>query len=153
MQTKAFRVLSCVNYIIVENCVGIDYLSCQSKQLSEICIDTKYMLKRFNKLLGIGIPYLSMKLLPCRGFMKNINVIVILLCPSRMLEYCFSKGFVILKHNSVNLSINTNNSKQVIHAIHMHDSEYVMICTTEISYISNTLKNLLIPSDFHSYYI
>ena len=46
-----------------------------------------------------------------------------------------------------------NNSKQIIHAMDMHDSDYVMICTTEITSISNTLKNFQIPSYFHSFYI
>ena len=45
----------------------------------------------------------------------------------------FSKGFVILELNSNNLSIITNNEKQRIHAMYMHDSDYVMIFTTEIT--------------------
>ena len=40
--TKAFRVLSCVIYTIIENCVCIDYLDFQSKKLSDICIERKY---------------------------------------------------------------------------------------------------------------
>ena len=35
----------------------------------------------------------------------------------------------------------------------MHDSDYVMNCTTAIPYISNTLKKLLLQSDLHSSYI
>ena len=34
-----------------------------------------------------------------------------------------------------------------------HDSDYVMICTTAIPPISNTLKKFWIPSYFHSSYI
>ena len=37
--TKAFRVLSCVIYAIIENYVYIDYLDCQSNKLSAICMD------------------------------------------------------------------------------------------------------------------
>ena len=34
----------------------------------------------------------------------------------------------------------------------MYDSEYVMICTTSITSISNILNKLWIPSDLNSYY-
>ena len=40
---KAFKVLSCVIYTIIDDCVCIDYLSCQSKQLRRYSyIQTKY---------------------------------------------------------------------------------------------------------------
>ena len=35
----------------------------------------------------------------------------------------------------------------------MHDSDYVMACTTAIDSISNTLKKLLLRSDLNSSYI
>ena len=57
-------------------------------------MDINYLGKRFDKLFGIDITYLLMNLLPFHGFMKNINSTVILLCPSQMLKYYFSKGFV-----------------------------------------------------------
>ena len=34
----------------------------------------------------------------------------------------------------------------------MHDSYYVITCTNTTTYISNTLKNLLLQYDFHSSY-
>ena len=71
-----------------------------------------------------------MSLLSCRGFMKNINSTIILLCPSWMLEYYFSKGFVMLERNSKNLVVIVNESKQIINAMDMHDSDYVMTCNT-----------------------
>ena len=37
--------------------------------------------------------------------------------------------------------------------MYIHDSEYVMTCTTTIPYISNTIKKLWIQLDFHSSYI
>ena len=55
--TKYFRVLSCVIYAIIKNCISIDYLACQSKKLDGICIDRKYLEKKIDKLLGIGIPF------------------------------------------------------------------------------------------------
>ena len=123
-------VLGCVIYTIVDNYVCIDYLAWQSKKLSDICINRKYLEKSFNKFLGIGISYLLMKLLLCRGFMRNINSTVILICPSGILKYYFPKRFVILERNSNKLSRIKNNTKQIIHATDIHYSDYVMICTT-----------------------
>ena len=40
----------------------------------------------FNKILGIGIPYLLMNLMSCHGFCKNKNYAFILKCPKSMLE-------------------------------------------------------------------
>ena len=34
----------------------------------------------------------------------------------------------------------------------MHDSDYVMTCTTSIPSISNTLNKLMLRYDFHSLY-
>ena len=66
-------------------------------------MDGKYLVKYFNKFLGIGIPYLLMNLFSCHVFTNNIKYIVILKCPRRMLEYYFSKGFGILERNPNNL--------------------------------------------------
>ena len=85
--------------------------------------------------------------------MKNTNYTFILVCLSHILAYYFSKGFVILERNYNNLWRVENNTKQRIHAMDMNDSEYVMICNTSTLSISNTLKKLWIPSDFHSSYI
>ena len=116
-------------------------------------MDRKYLGKRFNELLVIGIPDLLMKSLYFHGFMKNMNSTAILICPSRMLGYYFYKGFVMLERNSNNLKIIDNEAKQRIHAINMHDSYYVMNCTTTILYISNKLKKLLLQSYLHLSYI
>ena len=107
-------------------------------------MDRNHSGKCFEKLLGKVIPYLLMNLNLCNGFTKNINYNVILLCPSRMLEYYFSEGFVVLERNSNISEIISNEAKQIIHAMDMHDSDYVMTCTAEIPSISNTLKKLLL---------
>ena len=56
----------------------------------------------------------------------------------------FLKGFYMLECNSNNLKIIVNKSKQIIHAKDMHDSEYVLNCTTAVPSISNTLNKLLL---------
>ena len=49
-----------------------------------------------------------------------------------MLEYYFSKGFVVSERNSNHLNIIANEAKHIIHAMDMHDSDYVITCTTAI---------------------
>ena len=87
---KSFKVFSCVVYSIIKNCVCIYYLAYLSKQLSEITVGcgggSKYGDKNnFNRILGIGIPDLLMNLMSCHEFLKNINYVVVLKCPKRML--------------------------------------------------------------------
>ena len=59
----------------------------------------------------------------------------------------------MLERNSKNLMRIANEEKQIVHAMNMHNSEYVMICAMENNYISNTLKKLLLQSNLHSSYI
>ena len=86
---KVSKVLSCVIYTIISNYVCIDYLACE-KNISKIPVNTGGGLrngnKSYEKILGIGIPNLLMNLMSFHGFLKNINPIVILKCPKRMLE-------------------------------------------------------------------
>ena len=56
-----------------------------------------------------------MNLMSCRGFLKNINYVVILKCPKSNLEYYLSKGFTILECNDNNLEKIPNEVKQIIH--------------------------------------
>ena len=72
--------------------------------------------KSFDRILGMGIPDLLMNLMSCHGFLKNVNSIVILKYPKRILEYYFSKGFAILECNVNNLAKLPNELKQRIHA-------------------------------------
>ena len=74
---KYFRVLICDIYTIIDNCFCIGYLACQSKQLSSIYVDYKYLEKHFNIILGTGIPDLLTNLFLYHGFSKNIKYIVI----------------------------------------------------------------------------
>ena len=83
-----------------KNYVYIDYLACQSKTLCEIPVGfgggSKHGDKSFDKILGIKIPYLLMNLVSCHKCLKDINSVVILKCPKRILKYYFSKVFTIL---------------------------------------------------------
>ena len=106
-----------------------------------------------NRILDIGITDLLMNLLSCHGFPRNINSIVVLKCPKRMLEYYFSKGFGILEHNNNNLEKIPNEVKQKIHAKEADNSNYVMTCINTITSTSNTLKNLLLHKSWNSSHI
>ena len=83
---KDFRFLGCVMYTIIDKLFWIDYLACQLKTISEVCVDGKYLVNYFNEFFGIGIPDVLMKLLSCHCFTKNIKYIVVLKSPRRILE-------------------------------------------------------------------
>ena len=112
---KYFRLLSCVIYTIIKNYVFIYYITFLLKKIIEITVGSwggsTYGDKTFNIILGIGIPDLLMNLIFCHGFLKNINYIVILKFPKRILEYYFSKGFTILECNVNNLAKIPNDVK------------------------------------------
>ena len=95
---KAFRVFSCVFYSIIKNYVCIDYLSCLYIKIGEITLGSiggsKYVDKRFNIILVIEIPDLFINLMSYRGFLKNINAVVILKFPKWMLEYYSQKDLL-----------------------------------------------------------
>ena len=79
--------------------------------------------KSFDKILGIGILDLLINLISCRWFLKNINSVVVLKCPKRMLGYYFSKGFTILECNNNNLAKVPNEVKEIIHAEETDNSD------------------------------
>ena len=55
---KAFKVLSCVIYTIINHCVCIDYLACELKKKIEIPVGPggsfKHGDKSYDQILGIG---------------------------------------------------------------------------------------------------
>ena len=110
-EKRTYLVLSCVIYTIIKNYVCIDYLDFQWKK-SEIPVSSgggsKDIDNCFDRILGIGIPYLLMILMSCHGFLRNTNSVVILKCTKRMLEYYFSKGFTILECTYNNLAKSPN---------------------------------------------
>ena len=68
-----------------------------------------------------------------------------------MFNYYLSKVFVILEHNSKQLSSVPNDVKLIIRAINKQKTDYVMACYTEIS-SENTINKLQILSTVHSVY-
>ena len=94
-----------------------------------------------------------MNLISCHGFLKNINYVVRLKFPKRMLEYHLSKVFTILECNDNNLEKPSNDVKQITHAVETDNSEKVMKFINTIPSTSNTLKNLVVNKHLHSSYI
>ena len=88
-----YRVLSCVVYSLIGIFVCIDYLSCQSKNLSSISSKPKYEEASFNILIGIGIQELLLNLVSCHGLTKKLNSTVILNCRSHLINNYLAKGF------------------------------------------------------------
>ena len=91
-------------------------------------------------------------MLSCQGFLNNNYSIVILKCPNRMYEYYFNKGFIELTCDEDHLNKLTLSAKQRVGAEPKVNSEKVMLCKTTIISTSNTLKNLVISSYYHSAY-
>ena len=60
-----------------------------NKKISELPVDivggSKHRNKSYDKILVIGIPDLLINLMSCHGFLNNINYVVVLKCPKRML--------------------------------------------------------------------
>ena len=84
-----YRVLSCVIYYVIDNCIYIDYICCHPKKLSVIYSDKLSEESSYNGLLGISVPEVLMN----HGFTKKKNSTVILVCQSRMGNYHLEMGF------------------------------------------------------------
>ena len=94
-----------------------------------------------------------MNLMSCHEFLKNINYVVILKFPKRMLGSYFSKGFTILECNDNNLETFSNDVKERIHSEETDDPDKFMTCITTIPSTLNTPKNLVENKSFHYSYI
>ena len=90
-----------------------------------------------------------MNLISCHGFGKDKNSTVVLLCRTWSVGYQLEKWFIIIEHNSKNLSNLPNEVKQIIYAIDIRDSDYVITCYKQITSVSNTINKLRIMSDLH----
>ena len=153
---EIFRVLSCVIYTIISKYVYIDSLGSEKSKLSYLCLGVtgryKYLDKNYDNVLGFVIPDLLLNLLSCQGFLKNNGSVVILKCPHRMFEYYFNKGFIIFIYDENNLKRLPSEVKYRVGAEITVNSDKIMICSTTITSISNTLKNLLANLNSHSSY-
>ena len=116
--------LSCVLFSVIRNYFCIDYLYCHSKTLSFISSDKIFKEASYNILLGIGIPEVLMNLLSCHVLMEKPNSTMILNFLSRFVNYYLVKGFVIIEHNSKQLSSVPNDAKIRICAI---DKKQIML--------------------------
>ena len=140
---------------IISNDVCIDYVGSEIF-LSDLLIGPGGSYKHFNKkyenILGFGIPDLLMNLLSCQYFLKNNDFVVILKFPNRMFEYYFNKGFIIFNFDEKKLKRLPYQLKDRVGAEVTVNSDKVMICYTTIPSTSDTLNNLLVSASSHSSY-
>ena len=106
----------------------------------------------YDNVLGFGIPDLLLNLLYCQEFSRNNESVVIIKCPHRMSEYYSIKGFIIFDFDEDNLKRLPSLVKDRVGAEVTINSDKVMLCYTTIPSTSNTLKNLLVNSNYHSSY-
>ena len=153
---EMFRVFSCVIYTIIRKYVCIDYLGSEKSKLSYLSLGVygkyKHLDKNYENVLGFGIPDILFNLLSCQVFLKNNESVIILKCPHMMFEYYFNKGLIILYCDENNLKRLPSQVKDIVGAEVTSNSDKVMICYTTIPFTSNTLKNLLVNSNYHLSY-
>ena len=86
-------------YKIIINYVCIVCLGSERNKLSYLRVvvggSYKHLGKKYDNVLGFGIPDLLLNLLSCQGLLKNNESVVILKCPHSMFEYYFNKGFIV----------------------------------------------------------
>ena len=139
---KAFKMFICVIYTMIRNCVCIHFFAHELKKISALTVDIwgllKHRNKSYNRILGIGIPYLWMNLMSCRGFLYNINPFVLLKCPKSMLEYYLSKILTLFDWNTDNLGKIPTEVKNRIITEDKVNIDKVVICFIKIPSTSNT---------------
>ena len=121
-----YRFLSCGLYSLIDNYVCIDYLSCQSKQLSSISSKPTFYQTSFNIPLGIGIPKLLLNLVSCHGFMKKPNLTVILNFLSHIVNNYLEKRFYIIEYDSKHLIMLPNDLKLRVYVIDQIETDFFM---------------------------
>ena len=127
IEKEVYRVLSCVVYTLMDNYIFIDYLSCQSKTLSNISINSAFKDTSFNLLLGICIPELLLNLGSCHVLTKKPNSTVILNFRSSLIKNCLSKGLSIIGHNIKHLSLIPNYVKLRINMVDQLEVYYSVV--------------------------
>ena len=153
---KMFIVLSCLIYTIISKYFCIDYLGYEKAKLSDLRLGVsgryKNIDRNYDNVLGFGIPDLLLNLFSCQGLSKNNESVVRLKCPHRMFEYYFNKVFIIFDCDKENLKRLPSHVKDRVGAEVTIISDKGMLCYTTIPSTSNTLKNLLVNSNYHSSY-
>ena len=144
--------LSCVVYYLIENYVCIDYILCQSKNLSAISCNPTFKVTSFNILLGIVIPGMLLNLVSCHGFMKKPNSNVILNFQNRLINNYLSKRLSIIEQNTRQFIFLPNDVKLMINLINHLDTDYVMVKNKAIYSVVNTIKQLHIHKNMHIIY-
>ena len=126
------KVLGSVVHCITENSPYLYYLYLQQAQLSLTKKGSKNT--TLNDILGIVIPELLMNIIFCRGFVNENKSTFIFSCRGKLVDYLFSKCFVILeKHSSelidVPLCIKQKTNARILHKhfLQCHSTEQYLV--------------------------
>ena len=90
----------------------------------------------------IGIPEILLNIVSCYGFIQDKNSTLLLTCRIKLVSHYLSRGFLIIEQASQALKNFLMIVQNHIHAIIMYDSDSIMICSTPIPSVSNTLKRI-----------
>ena len=121
----------------------VDYFSLQREiKLSSSHRGFEYT--SFDELSGICIPANLLNVVSCYGFVQDKNPTLILTCRSKLVSYCLSKGFLILWQALKTLKNVPLRVKNHIHYNNTFYGDSIMNCGTEITSVSNILKNIFI---------
>ena len=133
---KMFRVLSCVIYTIISNCVCIDYLGSEKSKLSHLRLGVagsyKHLGKKYDNVLGFEIPDLLLNFFSCQGFLKNNESVAILKFPPGMFECYFNRGLIIFNCDENKLKRLPSQIKYRVRAEVTVNSDKVVIFSTTI---------------------
>ena len=138
---KLNRVLSCVVYSLIENCVCVDYLLCQTFEQAS-----------FNISIGICIPELLTNLLSCHGFTRKQNSTVILNLRYRLVKNYLAKGLKIIEKDSEQNILPPNDMKFIIDLIYQMDIDFLMAKKQSNLLCSKPHQKLHIKKNMHLIY-
>ena len=149
---RLYRVLRCVVYSLIDNYFCIEYLSCQSKMLSDISCNPTFEDMSFNISLGIGITSLLLNLVSCHGSMKKKDSTVILNFRTCLINNYLSKEFLIIEQGTNQLIFLPNDVIFQINLNNHLNTYYVMVKNKVIFAVANTIKQLHIHKNMHIIY-
>ena len=117
--------------------VVFQFMLCQVKMLSAISWNPEFKDKKFNIILGIGIPELLLNLVSCHGFIKKLNSNVILNFQTCLINKYLSKGLSIIEQNTKQLSLLPNDVKSRINMIIQLDTDYFLVKRRHLRHIKH----------------
>ena len=86
------------------------------------------------------------KIVSCYDFIQYYSSTIIFTCRRKLVSYYPPKGFVALDQDYQYPKNALLRVRQLIHAVNMLDSDYLMIRSTVITSVTNTTKNIYLSA-------